>query len=49
MKTEETERLKKIVEDQKETIRKLNAQVKTLEINGSDEKAKLSKLNEKVR
>lgn len=49
MKLEEAERLKKIVEDQKEAIKKLNIEVKNLEMSGSDEKGRLSKMNEKAR
>lgn len=49
MKDEEIERLKKSLEESKENTKKLNSQLKDLEILGTDEKGKYAKLTEKLK
>jgi hypothetical protein len=45
MKEEEIGRLKKVGEEHKETIKKLNSHFKDLELMGTDEKGKILKLS----
>ena len=46
---EETERLNRTIEEQKDNIKRLIAQIKDVEAMEGDEKSKVAKLTEKLR